>query len=698
MKKADRFKLFCRIRTTVMSIVESFHGLRQIPRRLLLPIRYAISRLPYIPLHIRKFFYRPVQFVRSLGLPLRFAFYRLQFFPRFVRFVFRRLTSLPTRLRLAFRFRAEKVRRETVDSLRGLPEDMRLRKRQILIRWAQKTTKIGAVALVILGSAGAVGKWVALPMYRDWREEKLLGDARRFLDEEDYRGAILTVHQVLRANYGNLEAHRLMVKIGVALDTPESLEFQERVARMEPTRENVLAWSRLALDLGHADQSREALEALRALAPEDPEYFLHLAEDHRLRNQPAEAAAVYERLLAKNPGHARARFELAAVRASNPVVFSQLRRFAGLERLTEDPDVGLEARRMLVLLKASEEDWMDALYHADKLLDHPDAAFSERVLCGRVYAAAGFPRGRELLRSLKAEAADEVEDVFNLAGALIESGEHHAAESWLTSLPAEIKAEWQVKFRLAECLVAREAWPELESSLRNANWDALDFARHMFMRRALLEIGRPAAAEEEWRLALGKGAADPNALRGMYQQVRDWGWERESLDILRRLLERHPRERWAAVELNQRALQTGRTAELRAVFEFLYKVDPLNLKARNDLARINLLLGRDLSRAHSMAEEMHALAPLDADYAATVALSRHLRGRHEEGIQALETIDRANLREHPAAGLYYGMLLSAVGRREEAREFWHLADQVALTPEELRLLSQAGAPVLASSS
>ena len=75
---------------------------------------------------------------------------------------------------------------------------------------------------------------------------------------------------------------------------------------------------------------------------------------------------------------------------------------------------------------------------------------------------------------------------------------------------------------------------------------------------------------------------------------------------------------------------------------------------------------------------------------ATFAYSLHLQGRDQEGLAAFRNLKPSQL-EDPSAALYYGLLLTATGKSNEAAPYLQIAlTRGQLLPEEKQMLSESG--------
>ena len=142
-------------------------------------------------------------------------------------------------------------------------------------------------------------------------------------------------------------------------------------------------------------------------------------------------------------------------------------------------------------------------------------------------------------------------------------------------------------------------------------------------------------------------------------------------------------------ELESSDFNSGNTRGLHELYTGLNAKFPKNTDYKNDLAATALLLKTDLPKAFELASEAYAENPTNATEASTYAFALHLKGWDKQGLAVLQQLPPAEL-AHPSVALYYGVLLAATGKADEARPWLEIArTKGRLLPEEQALLSAA---------
>jgi Flp pilus assembly protein TadD len=128
---------------------------------------------------------------------------------------------------------------------------------------------------------------------------------------------------------------------------------------------------------------------------------------------------------------------------------------------------------------------------------------------------------------------------------------------------------------------------------------------------------------------------------------------------------------------------------LLQVAERLHKLSADDVMAANNFAQLSMLQGRNLERAHRLAEANHQRFPSNSVFRSTHAFALYQQGRLAEALQVMEGIPEQNLK-HTGMSAYYGLLLAANGRTNEALP--HLAGALTtdhLLPTERKLVAEA---------
>ena len=260
---------------------------------------------------------------------------------------------------------------------------------------------------------------------------------------------------------------------------------------------------------------------------------------------------------------------------------------------------------------------------------------------------------------------------------------------WLTNLPAGLQVQTPVRLALADAYLQCKDWPKLRDFAAQGNWDEMDFLRLALVARAWSELGVSPVAESNWSSAVNETGNRYGALTTLLGLAERWQWKQEQTDLLQRIVQKFPRERWAQQRLAQMYLADGGTAQLHQLYATLFSIFPNDIGIKNNLAATSLLLHTNLPQACRWAAEVYAGRTNDLIIASTYAYALHLQGRTQDGLAVMRNLD-ARLLKQPDAALYYGVLLTAAAATNEAVPFLKIArTKTQWLPEEKKLLSAA---------
>jgi tetratricopeptide (TPR) repeat protein len=195
--------------------------------------------------------------------------------------------------------------------------------------------------------------------------------------------------------------------------------------------------------------------------------------------------------------------------------------------------------------------------------------------------------------------------------------------------------------------------------------------RVLLLRAQLLAMaGKPGRAETDALKAFEADPQLPGAVDLLFEIYERQGKltealgsfeEAESVGVL------HP---GARVLLGRLYLSQGLREEARATYEKVIEVDPENAAAKNDLAYLLAVEGRDLARAQTLAEEAQRALRDQPEAIDTVGYVYLRRGQHEAALSQLQraiALAEAQRGEAPATFHYHvGLTLSALDRDAEA--------------------------------
>ncbi|HWW01436.1 MAG TPA: hypothetical protein VNZ64_17195 [Candidatus Acidoferrum sp.] len=546
-----------------------------------------------------------------------------------------------------------------------------------------------AGALLLAAAVGALW-FAARPAYRHHRELRSLDQASRFLARGDRPNASLSARQVLALNPRNLQACRIMAQLAESARAPQAIDWRRRIAELSPTADNRLALAAAALR-GEGRPFPLAAQTLAAIAPDAkalPAYHVLSAELALKLNQPDLAEAHFLEATRLEPTNDLHQLNLAVLRLRATNVLQAAAARATLERLRANPNLGAVALRWLVTDRLDCGDVPAAQALSSELVAQPTAAMDDRLTHLGILRRARSHQFDGYLASVQTLAGTNAGQVHTVCGWMLGNGLAEEATRWLTNQSPGLQAQLPVRLALADCYAGLKDWAGLKGFLEREQWGELEFLRLAWLSRAASEQKEQFAAEAQWRLALRRAGDRLGPLLSLLNLAASWGRTNEREDLLWLVVQRYPGERWVLKELDRLYAAAGNTRGLHKVHAALVAADGRDVAAKNNLAATSMLLKLNLPRAHELSREIYAAHPEEPVIASTYAYSLYLQGRTREGLAVMEKLAPDSLKT-PAVGLYYGVLLRAVGRGGEAEPYFALARGARLLPEEKALVDQA---------
>lgn len=572
--------------------------------------------------------------------------------------------------------------------------------------------------LVVLALVGGA-TYGAMKYYPRWRQERLLKQARAFLEWKNYEAAGLMTRQALQLDKDNVAATQLMIEIADAARPDAALSWRRRLIALQPTQmEPRLALAEQELKLGKPAWAQETLAAV-ADQGKDNARFRHLsgllASASKNGSKAEEEFAAAVKLEPQNQNYL---FDLAAVRlGSKDKAVAEAAR-TQIEDLKSQPALFARASRVLIADAMSRGNAESAIGFGLVLSQSPSASFEDRLLYLDILHTLKMPSYPAYLTKLQEEAGSDTRKIYSLMlwlnahqGALL-------AVEWSRRIPAETLSSMPVPRALAQSYAYLGDWTgltplvsppkegavqkddtaasgetpsEKPSGIVATDWESFEYMRLLLLSRVLRQQGKLQESKNEWNAAIKAAGGRPDALGTLAKAAGEWGWESESNEVLW-MMARTPSDysRWALDVLFKRYSGTKATRSMHQVVTRMYEINPTDPWVINNLASFSLLLDKDTEKGVKLSEELHRKEPANPAYTATYAFALHLKGDTAQALQLMKSLGEDRLAQ-PDFAAYYGIMLSAAGDRETAKRYLALGSKATLLPEERQLVEQANA-------
>ena len=539
--------------------------------------------------------------------------------------------------------------------------------------------------LVLLAGAGAVG-W---RQYREFRKKRMVDRARAMIEQKDYSQAMFSARRALDLNPRDVTVVRMMVGLARSAKTKEELFWHRMLSELEPgVDESNMAWADCALRFNERLIAEQALgkvsEASRktAIFHDAVGRLAEMAADFK------EAEAHYAEAVRLEPGNSQYQLHHAVIRLLTGQGESQEEARQILQKYVADPALRDIATRALLNDLMRQKDWRRALDLARQVQELPDATFGERMVYLGLLRNFQRPEFHSVLLTVQEVAAKNADDASTLITWMSDNTLVMVAVSWANTLPEAVTKKMPVPAALGECYAILHDWESLKTLVTDTNWEYAEFLRLALLARVQRENGDMLNARNTWASAVKATGNRPDELVMLTGHASKWGWESEVQDVLWAVARRNTDQQPAITALYKSYAESGNTRGLLNVSTRMLEINGKDPIALNNVVLLSLLLNTNVERAISLGDEAYRLQPKNPGIISTYAYSLHVRGKTEEGIALMRTLDEKFLND-PSAAAYFAAMLVESEKPQEATKYIELAQTGKLLPEEMALVKSA---------
>lgn len=552
--------------------------------------------------------------------------------------------------------------------------------------WLRRTLVAAALASLV-GTAATV--WV----YPWWRQRTAVDMARQWMEAGKLAQASESIQDALRIAPDDPETWKLAADLARRLGNKESAAgYSAQAAKLSPDDADLkLAWAADSLNAGHADEARQALDAvpseLRASSAHAQRMEGELA---RLRRDFAGASRRFEAAVKLDgPGTAINEVPLGIVLLNAPAADRRAEGLSLLEKWSSDHDWGATPSRVLLQDALVRDDRPAMLRWAENLRAHPRCTLGDIPNCLLALSRVDPVRFADVLRTMQADHSRDAANVALLASWLNQIGRARDAVEWTRSLPSALTARPPAAIAIAESLRQTDEWPALAEKTEGADWgNDLEAVRLAYALLAARKLGRETAAAQYWKTLQSRSATDGGRMLFVADSLYSWGLANQAVELM-----------WSAADQPDVAFKTlgtlarhyqvsGDAAGQFKVFKRLHSLRPEDVSIGNNYAFFAALNGEDLRAAEQIAERNLRSAPDSVACRATYALLLCRQNRAQDALEALKPVS-PGWREQPAVMLAYGLSLAGAQRKTEAREVLSAIPPADQTKTEAALIAKA---------
>ena len=546
------------------------------------------------------------------------------------------------------------------------------------------------IGLLLLAVAG----WFGRIPYRHFKEKREAAQAQAFLAKDDYRNALLSARQALRLDPTNVPACRVMTMVADLSHSPVTLDLLRRMVQAEPTVENKLLLASAGMRYQNPPYPLTA-QILDELAVTAAGHATNLASYQVVAASLAlktrrltDAETHFEAAAALEPTNRLFELNLAILRLDMTNEAKAAASRLVVKKYSTDAQLGSQALRSLVADRLAHKDLAAAKDYSTQLLAGPKATLADQLQQLGILQQLKSGDFAARLQAIQQSSATNALAAAQVAAWMQANSLLAGSVQWLTNLPASVRTQSPVRLALADSYLQSADWRTLRDFAGQGNWGDVEFLRLATVSRAWSQLDVKPVADSNWGAALTEAGSRYGALTALLRLAEQWNLTDKREDLLERIVEKFPQERWAQQALAQSYFTAGKTAELYKLYLRLFTLFPKDESFKNNLAATALLLKTNLEQAGQWAAEVHARTPDNPDRASTYAYALHLEGRDQDGLAVLQKLTPKQL-ELPSVTLYCGLLLAAAHDTNATMYLQIAGTQSHLLPEEKQLLAEA---------
>ncbi len=540
--------------------------------------------------------------------------------------------------------------------------------------------------LVLVAAGLAAATWV----YPWWARRNAIRIARQWLEAGQLHNAAEAAQRAAQLAPDRPEPWLIAAELArLGGQHPDALRYYRRAMDLAPEDSAItIGWAAAALRAG---ELREASTALNRLPPAE---VAASADAQRIRGEIAR-----QRLrLTDARGFFEAAQKLEGARAVNEVPLGLVLlqstdpalRQRGLDLLVKwstDGNWGVTAQRTLLADATNRDDRPAMRRWAEALWANPVRTIGDMPDCLRAFSRTDEVRFAAVLAGLERDHAVTPQAATQLLSWLNEIGRGEEAVRWMRTLPADAMHRPPLVVAGADALRISGDWGALADWTATGNWGAeVEFLRWTYGLQAAHMLGNDERAGELLRTLAGH--ARLNGVHGLFAASSLYGWGRkdEGIELWWIVAEQENKLAVDALGSLARHYQVERDADGQyRVFRRLHSLRPQDPGISNNFAFFALLTNREQRIAATLAREVAEQNPRNKNYFATHLFALVQQGRADDAV-ALAQPRAAEAATAPGLAFAYGLALSNVGRKDEARTLLQRLPPNSLTTAESDLI------------
>ena len=298
-------------------------------------------------------------------------------------------------------------------------------------------TKKGLIFALVMAVVAGVG-WYGRKAYKSATEQRLVTEARQYLQGKDPRNAALCLQRALQVNPMSLDAARMMADMLEGAGTPAALSWRIRAAQLEPAQTQLrFDWAKTALKMQDLRSATNALAGVDQSGRATATYHKLAGALNWSLNKSDEAERQYTEALRLEPGNQLVELNLATIHlaSTNAAVANAARLAMSQMAASADLELRLTALHLLAADAQAHKSFDAAIGYSKQLVQDPSSSFKDKIGHLQLLLEAGSDEFGPWLTALKQEAAPSPAPAFLLGEWLLARENPSTALNWLPEPP-----------------------------------------------------------------------------------------------------------------------------------------------------------------------------------------------------------------------------------------------------------------------
>lgn len=536
-------------------------------------------------------------------------------------------------------------------------------------------------------------KFAGVPAYKNWRDNKLINQARANYELEDYDAAFLAIRKVLRQNESP-EAWDLGVNIIRHL--PQQRRFVPayllKLTELDPIKpEYFNTYCLLALKLNNPEAAKEVYEKYPEIHRTSNIYH-EIGYRINSATSNSEGAEIHlQELIKNNPDNLSYLYSLSVLNLKNPDQEKQNTAEETLRGFVKNDDYKLHSIRALLTFFIISERAKDANEMAELLESSQETNLRDQLLIAQSFTTFDSSRFDNKWKFIQNWKFSQAADVVVVLDFLLRNSKFDEALDWLPQIPVEYMNESFVSQKVGQVYYLNQDWGSLQTYLQSfgdtndTGWNEKEFGRFLLMALASRIQGNEMEFRGYWEKSLAAMGNNKEYLKNTFGQTIKWGWSKEAITVLEKLFQMDATDTEIYSLLMNYYIKTGQTQRLIELLSKRLEIVPDDNTSKNNLALLSLLLESNVSSAFSFAQANFQEEPNNPHYLTTWAFALAAQGRTEEALDLLGKLPEEEAKK-PDRIIYLASIYMDSGQAHAAAKLLSEVTPTLQVPEEEALM------------